>query len=583
MVLPDRVRVVRVLPDVPAISKEFDYAVPEPWRTDGRASSIRLGTMVRIELHGRRVAGWVTEIDPADGPDLRLLPLSKLSGIGPPGDVIDVCRWAARRWLGPVSSLLRTASPPKMVSRISRARPSTAVAAPDSDLVETAFSGAGSVVRVPPSGDRWPLVVGAVARGDALIVVPSVAQARIISSRLRRLGIGCALYPRDWPAAAGGGSVVGTRSVALAPVPHLSAVLMIDEHDEGYQQEQAPTWHAREIVIERARRAGVPCVLTSPMPTLEALSVLPLQTLNREQERSGWPLVRVVDPREDGSARGTLWTSPVVSSLRADGRVACILNRKGRSRLLSCAHCDGLAVCEECDGALRLDQDTFECAQGHQRPVVCSHCGGTKFKNLRVGVTRAREELEVLLREPVVEVTADTNDEALNRSRVMVGTEALLHRVDELSAVAFVDFDQELSAPRYRAGEQALAQLVRAGRLVGGRREGRGEVLVQTRQPNHPIVTAAVNADVEPWTEVDRTRRELLGYPPFRTLAEVSGPGAEELMTNMGTPLGVEILGPRDGRWLIKAEAPEMLSQAFDGVERPKSRTRVSVDPLRLF
>jgi primosomal protein N' (replication factor Y) len=576
--------VVRVLPDVPAIRREFDYLVPPSWIDDGRAANLDVGSMVRVELHGRRVAGWVTEINPGDRHVDGLRELAKISGVGPSAELIDLCRWAAHRWVGPVSSMLKTASPPKMVARVVAPRPSSPQPPPDVDLVRDAFQRSGAAVRLPALGDRWPFVLGAVAQGNALILVPSLALARTLVGRLRKRGVVVGLYPRDWAYGASGATIVGARAAAFAPVEDLAAVLVIDEHDEVYQEERAPTWNARDVVIERARRAGVPCVLTSPLPTLEAQAKFPLLRPSRQEERSGWPLVRVVDPREDGSARGTLWSESVVRLLQEGGRVAIVLNRKGRSKLLACVNCDELVVCDICDASMRQDEDhEFVCtAEGHRRPVVCASCGATTFKNLRIGVTRAREELEALLREPVIEVTGDTDDEHLADGRVFVGTEAVLHRVDAVGSVAFVDFDQELVAPRYRASEEALAMLVRAGRLVGGRREGTGQILIQTRLPSHPVIQAAMAADIEPWSIVEATRRELLRYPPFAALAEVSGAAAPAFVESLGSPLDLEIRGPVDNRWLIRATDHQTLANSLGAVERPKGRLRIAVDPLRL-
>lgn len=581
---------VRVAPDVPAIHRAFDYAVPAEWAADGRADDLHLGAMVRIELHGRRVGGWVTEVDPDPQPGVTLRPLAKLSGVGPTPEVLDLCRWAAWRWAGALAPFLRTASPPRMLRRLPSARPSRPVAAPADPLVTEAFSGSGAIVRVAPLGDRWPFVLGAVARGNALVLTPSADQAATVVGRLRRLGVNAGSYDRDWVVGAAGGTMVGTRAAAFAPVADLAAVVVIDEHDEVYQSESAPTWHAREVVLERARRAGVPCVLTSPMPTVEAVEALPLLEPDRASERAGWPAIRAIDPREDGSARGTLWTEDAVRALREAERSVVVLNRRGRSKLLACKACDALAVCDQCDGALQQAEDpaVFVCARnGHERPVVCASCGSTTFKNLRIGVARAREELEALLRRPVVEITGDASADIDHRASVFVGTEAVLHRIDAADLVVFADFDQELLAPRYRASEQALALVVRAGRLVGGRRErkggsGAGLVLIQSRQPTHPVVQAAERADVARIVTGEAARRKLLRYPPYAALAEVSGAGASDYMERLGTPLGLDIRARSNPpSWQIRADDSVTLADALATVTRPKGRLRVAVDPLR--
>lgn len=577
-------QVVRVLPDVPALRREFDYAVPEAWLHDGRAERLVVGTMVRVELHGRRVGGWVTELDPLPEADVALRPLAKISSMGPSAELLAVARWAAWRWNGSTATLMRTASPPRMVASLRAPSAATGVTAPDDEVVTEAFTGDGATVRIPPLGDRWPLVIGAVSRGNALILTPSQAQASTVVDRLRRLGVSAGLYDRDWALGAAGATIVGTRSAAMASVRDLAAVLVIDEHDEVYQEERAPTWHAREIVVERARRAGVPCALVSPMPSVEARELYPLVTLSRRAERAGWPHIRVVDPREDGSARGSLWTAAAVSALRECGRALVVLNRKGRSRLLACRACDHLAVCHLCDSAMAdPGGGELHCRLGHRRPVVCQECGGTTFKNLRVGVSRAAEELEALVRERVVEVTGDSTEAQtdLGSARFLVGTEAVLHRVDQADLVVFADFDQELAAPRYRSGEQAMALLVRAARIVG-RRGSEGTVLVQSRQPTHPVLAAAESADVEQWSSGETARRQLLRYPPFAAVAEISGAGAPGFVEALGSPLGVEVMGPNDGEWLVRAPDPDILANALALVERPKERLRVAVDPLRM-
>jgi primosomal protein N' (replication factor Y) len=212
--------------------------------------------------------------------------------------------------------------------------------------------------------------------------------------------------------------------------------------------------------------------------------------------------------------------------------------------------------------------------------VVCLTCGSSAFKNLRIGVDRAREELEALLREPVAEVGVDGDDDP--RVRVLVGTEAVLHRVPTAAVVVFLDFDQELLAPRYRAAEEALALLVLGTRLVGGRAEGRGRLVVQTRLPDHEVIQAAQHADPARVSVAEAVRRRELRFPPVTAMAVVSGPAAPELVAALGHPLGVEVMGPTDGRWLLRADVHATLLDALAATPRPSGRVRVEVDPLRV-
>jgi primosomal protein N' (replication factor Y) (superfamily II helicase) len=572
------IRVVRVLPDVAAIDREFDYSVPD------RIEHVDVGDIVRIQLHGRRVGGWVvaTDVEPPEG--VRLLPLAKRSGIGPTAEVIDLAGWAAWRWAGRRATLLTTASPPGVVARpTSPPAGGVQVPAVSDPLVAEAFAHPVSVLRLPPGADTFAVALAAAARGQALILAPSVGAARTIAVRLRRAGVPAAIHPRDWAAAAGGTTVVGARAAAWAPAPHLAAVVVLDEHDEVYQEERTPTWHARDVAIERARRAGVPCVLASPTPSLESLGVAHLVEPARSAERAGWPILDVIDRRRDDPVKGGLFSERLTSVLRGGGRVACILNRTGRSRLLACGSCGSIARCEICDAAvIQTAEGALECGRcGTERPKVCQECGSVTLRNVRAGVTRAREELEALVGEPVGQVTATSAEGDVPTTRVIIGTEALLHRLDHADAVVFLDIDQELLAHRYRAGEQALALLVRAARLLGPRTAG-GRLVVQTRTGRHEVLQAVLNADPGRFATAERARRHELRMPPVTALAEVSGAAADDFVEAFGRPLGVEILGPSDGRYLLRAPDHRTLGDALAATPRPGGRLRIAVDPPRV-
>jgi primosomal protein N' (replication factor Y) len=204
------------------------------------------------------------------------------------------------------------------------------------------------------------------------------------------------------------------------------------------------------------------------------------------------------------------------------------------------------------------------------------------MRNLRAGVSRVREELEALVREPVADLTSESETVIGGTgTRIVIGTEAALHQIDEASVVAFLDFDQELLAPRYRASEEALALLVRAARLLGSRELG-GRLLIQTRLPDHDVVQAALHADPSRLSRADAERREMLRLPPSRAIAAVSGVAAQSWIDALGSPSGVEVLGPADGRWLLRADDHQLLCDVIGAVPRPSGRLRIEVDPLRL-
>lgn len=582
---------MRVLTDVVALDREFDYEVPAAWHRDGRAARLVVGTMVRVTLHNRRVGGWVTALDPAGEPP-DLLPLAKLVGAGPPAEVLDLAGWAAKRWAGRRATFYGTASPPRVVesvppSGVSAVPPSGSAGADPAGLWEDAFERPVSVVRIPPAGDRGPLLAAALRRGDVLLVVPQIAEAARLAGWVRRRGIAASLLPGDWARAAAGGVVVGTRAAVFGPMPRLGAVVVLDEHDEALVAEDSPTWSAREVAVQRARRAGAPCVLVSPLPTLEAQELASGEVLSipRHAEREGWPSLEVADQRDPELARRGLLTETLVTRLRSCGRAVCVLNRKGRARLLACAGCGDLVVCDVCGAASAEGAPGgLDCPRcGERRPRVCSGCGALRLKTLRPGVAKLREELEVLLGEQVAEVSGPARSPDGSRdvnSRVVIGTEAALHRVPEADLVAFLDFDQELSATRYRANEQAMALLARAARLAGPRSSG-GRILVQTRQPDHPVVEAARTASPGLASRHDRELRQQLGFPPFGALAEIARSAAPAFVERLGRPLGVDIAEVGDSRWIVRAADRDHLLGTLAAVDRPPGRLRLAIDPLR--
>lgn len=579
-------RIVGVLPDVGAIPKVFDYVVPEAMDGD-----VRVGTVVRVELQGRRVGGWVVE-DDREAPEhvSKLKPIAKVTGWGPPHELVALSEWAAWRWAGPRAAFLGTASADFAVRglppRPREGPPMTAVVDPGvgAVLTETLAAG-GGIAQLPPDVDVAAIAAFVVAaKGPSLILSPGHADAARIATTLRRQGVPVALMPRDWAAArAGGITVVGSRAAAWAPVPDPQAILVIDAHDEGYQEERTPTWHAADVAIERAKRSRTPIVLTSPCPDVIMVSAArrPPRPLPRRAERDGWPILDVLDRSGDDPRTG-LYGERLVNLIHRAERTVLVLNRKGRARLLACGACGDLARCERCDAAVTQDDASLRCGRcGHVRPTICASCGATTLKTLRVGVTRAREELEALLQRPVGEVTGASDD--VPDTAVVIGTEAVLHRVSRVDLVGFLEFDQELLAPRYRAAEEALALLARAGRIVGGRGSG-GRVAVQTRLPHHDVLQAALHGEPARLVDAERPKRELLGFPPAKAMAAVSGAAAEAYIERLrdAGDIGLEVVGPADGRWLIRAADHGALSDALGRIERPPGRLRLEVDPRRL-
>jgi primosomal protein N' (replication factor Y) len=571
------VTVVRVRPDVPAIHRVFDYSLPS-------RLSVAVGTIVRVPLHGRRVRGWVVVADVPEPEATDLRDVLAVVSAGPPAEVVELCHWAAWRWAGPLATFLRAASPPNVVAD-QMVEPEEAVY-PGAPLIgeELELVGPRAVLDVPVAPEGSTLVIDPSAGRVARLVAHLESQGReVVTLGSEHTD---ALRSAHWDRArAGACVVVGGRAAVWAPVPDLAAVVVVDEGDEALEDERAPTWNARDVAIERARRVGGAVRVITPAPTVDALVAVgdPVGRAGR------WPPLEVVDQRDEEPGHGLLSTA-LADALRhtvgRGARAVCVLNRRGRARLLACRTCHELARCEACGATVEQRDDGFVCAHcGTARPSVCLHCHGSTFRAVRPGIARVRDDLAALL--PRVDVASvDASTVSSPDVPVLVGTEAVLHRAcGPIGLVAYLELDQELLAPRARAAEQALWLLVRGARLL----DDTGRLLVQTRLPDHEVVRAARRSDPMLVAAAERARRAELGFPPFGGLAEVSG--AVEAVAAVCAAVaeaGVTVLGPvADGsRALLRAASLAALDDALaaPAVEtaRTKGRLRIDVDPRRV-
>ncbi len=571
--------IARVLPDLTGLDKAFDYAVPADL-----AGRLQRGDVVRVDLHGRRVRGWVIALDPPDAqPGRSLFPIVRWSSRGPDPTLIELAEWASVRWAaGRLRPFLVTATPPANVTATLPAA-DAAGEGPSSPAQDVSLT----TVRLGPTVDPLPLIEERIRGRAALVIHPSVPASRALSRRLERRGVRVAWWPEQWELAARGVDVVvGTRAAAWARLPVLDAVVLLDEHDEALQEERTPTWHARDVLVERARRSAATCALVSPAPTATAVwlagGVRPAQGAG--DERDTWPVVEVVDRSDEAPWKRSLVSTALITALRDHGRrVMCVINAPGRSRRLACRRCANLQRCTTCGAAVaQADDGTLVCAScATTRPPLCQVCASTALANVRPGVTRLRDELEAAANRPVAAVTAAAADPVGADARVFVGTEAVLHRVGRVDTVAFLDFDAELLAPRYRAAEQAMGLLVRAARHVGGRR-GTGRILIQTHLPGHPVIAAVRHADLAGFTRGELERRRELSLPPWTALAALSGAGQEEMAESLGrqAPLGVAV-APGAHRSLVRAPDWSALGTALLSARSAAGRVRIEVDPPR--
>jgi primosomal protein N' (replication factor Y) len=579
--------VARVLVDVPAVDRPFDYDAT------GHDPPLEVGDRVRVGLHGRSVRGWVTSLsDRTEHGELK--PIVRRLGLGPPESVVALCEWAAWRWAGPWSRLLATASPARLVTDLPQVPARVALPVVHNQLrvsgLRLVRGGAATLVRVGPCTDPLDLVLGvlhgvdeAQAPGSVVVTTPTTAWADRLAERLRRRGVAAAGPDRWAEARAGFPVVVGARAAALAPVPRLAGAVVLDAHDDAYRQTQTPCWSAVGLLAERCRRDQAALVATSWCPDPSLLALVS-RTEAIEHESRMWPRLVVADLRATDPRERLLTAQLAAQAHRAldepgaGVRVVVVLQRLGGVRLLACRRCGSLAVCEAHGLALHDVGDGLGCAQGCTgHPRVCVACGAPALRAVREGISSLTTRVAALLGVDAVEVSAATA-EIPEGARVVVGTEAVLSRVRRAELVCFADLDDYLCAPRAHGGLEALRAIGLAGRLVGARGGAEpGHVLVQTRQPDHAAVVAAVRGDPGALVASEQEVAAALSLPPHVAVAALRGQGAASLAASL-LAHGVGVTEDR-GAFLAVAASHRELCDALAAVPRPTASVRVEVDP----
>ncbi|MHB1753451.1 MAG: primosomal protein N' [Acidiferrobacter sp.] len=397
------------------------------------------------------------------------------------------------------------------------------------------------------------LLAGVVeAGGQALVLVPEIGLTPQLVTRFEaRLGtaIGtlhsaCAAGERArvWSAAAAGrlGVVVGTRSAVFTPMKHLSLVIVDEEHDASFKQQDGFRYHARDLAVWRAKRLQVPVVLGSATPSLESYRHARerryhLLTLPDRGPARALPSVRLIDLGRDRARDGL--SAPMIAALRAHvarGEQALLfLNRRGYAPVLLCPQCRWHAPCDRCDARLtvHLGDRRLRCHHcGHERPLptACPACGHEGLVRVGDGTERVEEGLRrALPGARVARVDRDTTGSRLafnallrkvrgHEIDVLVGTQMLAkgHDFPNMTLVGVIHADQGLHGNDFRADEQLFAQIVQvAGRA--GRGDRPGQVLIQTHHPAHPLWVPLARLDYEAFAEAALQERRETAFPPY--------------------------------------------------------------------
>ena len=406
---------------------------------------------------------------------------------------------------------------------------------------------------------------------QAIVLVPEISLTPQTVSRFRsRFGRVAVLHShlsdverhRQWARIAAGGAavVVGARSAIFAPTPQLGLIVIDEEHESSFKQDTAPRYHAREVAERRAAAAGVPLLLGSATPALESHArALDGRYTRVEMPRriSNLPLpgVATIDLRahqQDRHSRGAISRQlhrAMEEALDDDGQVILLLNRRGFSTHIQCPSCGQASECPECEIALthhrgRKRAVCHYCDYHIPVPNECRACG---FKGLNFfgrGTERLEDEVQQRFpRHTSLRMDTDTmsrpgsHEKALDRFRsgeirILLGTQMIAKGLDfpNVTLVGVINADTALHLPDFRAAEKTFQLITQVAGRTGRSKRG-GHVLVQTCEPDHPAIRAAIRHDYALFSAEELPMRKALGYPPYGAMVRILVRGPVEMAT----------------------------------------------------
>jgi primosomal protein N' (replication factor Y) len=432
---------------------------------------------------------------------------------------------------------------------------------------------------------------------QALVLVPEIALTGQFLDRFeKRFGVrpaewhsqlASSLRARTWRAVAQGDArvVIGARSALFLPYAQLGLIVVDEEHDPAYKQEDGVRYHARDMAVVRAREAAVPIVLVSATPSVETEVNARTARYTRLHlpERFGgseMPKISLIDLRAEGPPRGRYIAPRLVSEIRnriGRGEQALLfLNRRGFAPLTLCRQCGFRLGCPNCDAWLvehrfRNRLVCHHCGYAMPLPAQCPHClASGSFVPVGPGVERLETEVRELfpekrilvlssdLVESVERLREELADVAAGRFDIIIGTQLIAkgHHFPKLNLVGVIDADLGLANGDPRAAERTFQLLYQ---VVGraGREGERGAGFIQTHQPEHPVVRALAEGDREGFYESEIELREATSYPPFGRLASLIVSSSERARAE-GYARALARAAPalREVRLLGPAEAP---------------------------
>lgn len=337
--------------------------------------------------------------------------------------------------------------------------------------------------------------------------------------------------------------VVGARSAIFAPFENIGIIIIDEEHETTYKQEDQPRYHARDVAIQRGKNHHCPVVLGSATPTLESFArarkgVYQLATLQKRTNEQAMPKVDIIDMRKELHAGNrTMFSRALMEKIeeriQKKEQVVLLLNRRGYSTFVMCRDCGHVKECPHCDIALTYHKNSHQlkchyCSREEAVPVNCPACTSDLIRYFGTGTQRVEESLASLMPEArVIRMDVDTTrrkgaherllDQFANQEAdILLGTQMIAKGLDfpNVTLVGVLSADAMLHLPDFRSAEKTFQLLTQvSGRA--GRHELTGEVVVQTYTPDHYSIELASTYDFKQFYQQEMNMRRTFRYPPY--------------------------------------------------------------------
>ncbi|CAM3176004.1 replication restart helicase PriA [Streptobacillus ratti] len=338
--------------------------------------------------------------------------------------------------------------------------------------------------------------------------------------------------------------ILGARSALFAPVKNLGYIIIDEEHENTYKQEDNARYHSRNVAIKRAMQEGAKVVLGSATPSFESYylakkNIFKLVTLNKRFNNMDLPEMEVVDLSNEKSMLSEKLLQNMKDTLLKGEQVILILNRKSHSLLVRCIDCKEKMACPRCSVNLRYSKskDILECSHCEYRRKMydtCPYCDSENLEFLGIGIEKLEEELselfgsENILRMDSSTMTSQKDfDKAYkefseNKYQIAIGTQILAKgfHFPNVTLVGIINTDQILSLSDFRVGEKTY-QLVTQSAGRSGRGDKKGKVILQSYVPDSKLINSIMSGDFEEYFEYDMHIRKLLNLPPFSRMIKI--------------------------------------------------------------